>query len=451
VWLALGLVLPVAACDTEDLLQVDEPTFATPETLNKPEGLPTLFAGALGDFQIAYSGSGGDAYLSVVSLITDEFRSSDTFTTRTATDQRTQFPTVQGNTSDAAYNRLQYARRSAGEVADAIAAVSPQGKADTRYHHVRSLEGFAIVALAETFCSNIPISTAVGGAPGEAGMPLTTAQLFDLAITKFDDAISGLATSNVAKVGKARALLNNGQHAAAAAAVSGVPTSFIHFIEHSSNSGRQQNPIYSLQANGRYTVSDVEGTNGLNFRSAQDPRVPWTEDPRGGFDNSIRLFIDQRYPSFGSDVVLADGIEARLIEAEAALRAGNINLWLTRLNDLRADVRALMTARYEAYATKVPGPNNPNQTLALLTDPGSEAARVNLMFRERAFWLYDTGHRLGDLRRLIRQYNRGAETVFPTASYHKGGTYGTDVNFPIPFNESQNPNYDIEMCNTKSA
>jgi hypothetical protein len=451
IWAMALAALPLAACDTDELLEVDDPTFASPNTLRTKAGLPTLYAGALGDFQIAYSGSGGDAFLSVASLITDEFKSSDTFTTRTATDQRDQFPSVQGNTSDAAYNRLQYARRSAQEVALAIEELADDGKADPRYATLKALEAYAIVALAEGFCGAIPISETVAGAPGELGQPQSTSQLFQTAIGIFDQALSANSASNLAKVGKARALLNDGKFAEAATAVADVPTSFIHFIEHSANSGRQNNPLFSLQANGRYTLSDREGANGQPFLTAQDPRAPWTEDPRGGFDNSIRLFIDHRYPSFGSDVVLADGIEARLIEAEAALRAGDVTTWLTKLNELRADVGTLMAARYEGYTTRVPGPNNPTSTLAPLTDPGTADARVDLMFSERAFWLLDTGHRLGDLRRLIRQYNRTESTVFPSGAYHKGGVYGTDVNFPIPFNETQNPNFSLDQCNTKQA
>lgn len=448
--LALLLALPLAACDTQDLLQVDDPTFASPATLQTKEGLPTLFAGALGDFQIAYSGSGGDAFLSVVSLITDEFKSSDTFTTRTATDQRDQFPAVQGNTSDAAYNRLQYARRSAQEVAAAVERLADAKTADPRYAQLKALEGLAIVALGEGFCGAVPLSEAAGGIPGELGDPLTTSQLMQEAVRVFDQALAGSA-SNLAKVGKGRALLNDGKFAEAAAAVAGVPTSFVYFIEHSANSGRQNNPLFSLQSNGRYTLADREGGTGQPFLSAKDPRAPWTQDPRGGFDNSIPLFIDQRYPSFGADVVLADGIEARLIEAEAALKSGNAAVWLSTLNDLRANVRTLMTARYEGYATKVPGPNNPTTTLDPLTDPGNEAARVDLMFRERAFWLLNTGHRLGDLRRLVRQYGRSQSAVFPSGAYHKGGEYGADVNFPVPFNETQNPSFTVDQCITTQA
>jgi len=66
---------------------------------------------------------------------------------------------------------------------------------------------------------------------------------------------------------------------------------------------------------------------------------------------------------------------------------------------------------------------------------------ADVLFRERAFWLYATGHRLGDMRRLIRQYGRDPETVFPTGDYYKGGlTYGEDVNLPLPRREANNPN-----------
>jgi hypothetical protein len=45
------------------------------------------------------------------------------------------------------------------------------------------------------------------------------------------------------------------------------------------------------------------------------------------------------------------------------------------------------------------------------------------------------------MRRLIRQYGRGAESVFPTGSYFKGGVYGTDVNLIPNSAERNNPAY----------
>jgi hypothetical protein len=130
-----------------------------------------------------------------------------------------------------------------------------------------------------------------------------------------------------------------------------------------------------------------------------------------------------------TDSILADGVEAELIKAEAQLRAGNVSGFLATLNALRAN-SAVLTAR--GYTGSLAG----------LTDPGSEVGRQDLMFRERAYWLFLTAHRVGDMRRLIRQYGRGAETVFPTGAYSSNGRtsiYGTDTSFPIPVEELNNP------------
>jgi hypothetical protein len=133
-------------------------------------------------------------------------------------------------------------------------------------------------------------------------------------------------------------------------------------------------------------------------------------------------------------MVLADGIEARLIEAEADLNAGGTN-WLTILNDLRSQVATLMPARIIGYSSKVPGPNNPTTTLAPLTDPGTFDSQLDMIMAERAYWMFITAHRLGDMRRLVRDYGRSQADVFPSGPYFKGGTYGDDVNLPLEFDE----------------
>jgi hypothetical protein len=48
---------------------------------------------------------------------------------------------------------------------------------------------------------------------------------------------------------------------------------------------------------------------------------------------------------------------------------------------------------------------------------------------------------MSDLRRLIRQYGRTQDQVFPTGVYFKGGVYGADVNFAVPDAELINPNF----------
>jgi hypothetical protein len=81
--------------------------------------------------------------------------------------------------------------------------------------------------------------------------------------------------------------------------------------------------------------------------------------------------------------------------------------------------------------------------LAPLTDPGTAAGRVDLLFRERAFWLYLTAHRQGDLRRLVRVYLRAQSAVYPVGPYAGGsGSFGAEIVAPVPsLEQDRNPMY----------
>jgi hypothetical protein len=124
-------------------------------------------------------------------------------------------------------------------------------------------------------------------------------------------------------------------------------------------------------------------------------------------------------------LVLASGVDARLYEAEAKLQGGDLAGMMTILNALRQ-------ARPTIGVTSIPA-------LAALPTPANAADATTLLFREKAFWTFGRGQRLPDLRRLIRQYGRTQDQVFPTGLYFKGGSYGTDVNFPVPASEAVNP------------
>ena len=438
-FLGAGIIsgtLLLTSCTVDKLLEVKDPDTVNPGTLDDPEVLYVVVNGALGDFAVAYDGNGlGDAFLASTAAMSDEVFSSGTFATRTATDRRNQQPPADGNTSDGAYNNLQSARRSLKDAATKVADF--EGKSDERYGELKSLEAYTYIALGEGYCSAIPISDIVEG-EWVYGEPQTVDEIWTDAVDIFDEALAN-GGGNLAAVGKGRALLNLAQYAAAASAVAGVPTTFNYFLHHSESGA--QNPFYSLQGNGRYSLSDYEGGNGLPFRSANDPRVPWIRDPGqpDGFDASYPLYKIKKYNSFGASVVLASGVEARLIEAEAALQGGQIDTWLAKLNELRASVSTIMNAQVEGYPVLTP-------TLDPLTDPGSADARRNLMFYERAFWMFGTGHRLGDLRRLVKSYGLSQNAVYPTGDYHKGGPFGTDVVFPVDFDEGNNPNFDATKC-----
>ncbi len=80
-----------------------------------------------------------------------------------------------------------------------------------------------------------------------------------------------------------------------------------------------------------------------------------------------------------------------------------------------------------------------------LSAPADKASAVQLFFREKALWQYERGMRLGDLRRLVRQYGLTQDKVFPTGVFARNqvpsGNYGTQVALPVPDTERSNPNF----------
>jgi hypothetical protein len=437
----VALTLPLAGCSIDELLEVDDPDVARPGALTTKESLPAILAGAFGDFQVAYGGSNAsEGQINLSGLFTDELLNTESFPTRIEIDTRQ--VEIDNATTQALFRNLARARAAAEFSVRRFEEFDP----NTEGHSASlSLAGFSYILFAENYCSGVPFSTLTDAGATEYGEQQTTQQMFETAIARFDAALAAataagdVSLQRLARVGKARALLGLGRFPDAATAIggtAGVPTSFVFLSEHSSNSGRQENGIFNfIQIAERWTQADNEGINGLPFRSAGDPRTPFIRTPATdlGFDNSTPIFDQLKYPDRDADVVLTSGLEARLIEAEVDLRAGNAAAALATLNALRATP--------PSYATVVGG------TLAPLADAGSPAARENQLFRERAFWLYLTSHRLGDLRRLVRHYGRAEATVFPTGVYERplvGGAYGTDVNLPIPVDEANNPNVAVD-------
>ncbi|HEU4719771.1 MAG TPA: hypothetical protein VFS59_00295 [Gemmatimonadaceae bacterium] len=131
--------------------------------------------------------------------------------------------------------------------------------------------------------------------------------------------------------------------------------------------------------------------------------------------------------------------------ASLALRVGDAVTFLAKLNDARVNAKTYSDA---------PLPPPALAPIPVTDLPVDDVGKQNLLFRKRAFNLYLTAHRLGDLRRLIRQCGRSASTVFPTGAYNPlgaaaGNVYGPDVNLPIPFEETNNPQY--KACIDRNA
>ncbi len=445
---AAALLLGAVACQQE----VTNPSIITPGTINSASALATVRDAALGDFSLAYSGSGADGsqgtegIIMASGLLADEFINSETFPTRIEVDRRA--IEVTNATVTGWFRTLMRARRSTEFAAQEYRALSPDTTKAPGLSEVLSLSGYMYLFFAENYCSGVPVSTIAPSGALVFGPPLTTANLLDSAVSRFAQATAAakaLDTTKVSKsswtqvldlasVGMGRALLdeNPPNFAAAAAAVAGVPTSFVYYIYHSNNNTREWNGVYTAMSfDKRYAVADGEGTNGLHFLTQADGRVP-SFRTGVGFDGATPQWNDGRFLTPNDPDPLSTGAEARLIEAEAALNAGDTVTFLARDNALRANP--------PSYFAPVGGSIAP---LPALTTAGLTSSQVqDLHFQEREYWLWNSGHRLGDLRRLTHPpYGRAPESVFPTGAYFKGGTYGTDYNFPVPFDETNNPNF----------
>lgn len=455
--LALLLFTPIAC---SDWLNVQTPDIINPPDVANAAGAVGQYNGAIGAFTFAKDGDQGgtEGQILVTGVMSDEYFDAETFPTRIEYDSRN--ITEQNATLTSVFFNLAQARVGAEHAAAALKQYAPTPK--NRIGEMFNLAGLTYVMFAENYCSAVPFDERNPDGTVANGQPLSTTQILNLAMARFDSSLAydsgtsagALIQKYTAQVGLGRALLDLGTPVPAAAAVAGVPDTFVYNSVHSTATSREYNGVsyFNGQApngTGRFSVADQEGGVGLNFRSANDPRVQDTLNGFG-FDGKSPLYVLKKYPSATSPVPVANGVEARLIEAEANLGApatlmadlnalrtnGAFDTVRVKKDTVKTDTATVLDTVYRAGRGGVAG-------LAPLTDPGTAAGRLNLLFRERAFWLFATGHRLGDLRRLVRQYGVAIDSVYPNGAYFKGAPtfFGNSTELPVPFQERNNPNY----------
>jgi len=448
------------ACSPSALVDVQNPgTVVDPTQVENATGAIELRTNAL-DAMMHTVGQGGITSVIVMSgTITDELE--DINYAGISGDDRNTLPTVLNkNASGYGYDQIQLTRVQIRQAQQALqkygassSSIPPAWRGE-----LYALEGYTIVWLAELYCSGIPLSESSLSGTQVPTRGLTTDELLSRAIALFDSAMVLGADStryvNLARIGKARALLALGQFAQADTVVQSVPTDFVYGLQPAASGGAGFDIARFYVPGGLFRVRDHEGGNGL----------VWSTDPRTGIDTvgsqtgtmlwAAKYNVD---PSTGvpepttprEDIVfhLADGLEARLIQAEGALAAGD-NSWLTTLNMLRA------TCVGTAACAPIPGLTAAK--LPPLTDPGTPSLRLDTLMKERAMWLYLTAHREGDLRRMARVYSRDPNTLWPTGTIvqpaypplfpnsgaENGTPYGSDTVYGPDVNEHlRNPLY----------
>lgn len=439
-WAGLGgmavalAVVMVAGC--EGVLDVDDPTIVTPDQLTGPQAVPTVLNGLVRDFQEAY-----DDYVRYTSMFTDEMILAGTFQGRVEVDERRVRAENQQITGEL-YEPFQRARQSAEDAVAAFETSLDDPEFESVVPTLREgiargnlIAGYVHLLMAELYCAVVV---------DPAGPALTSDETVQEALT-FLEAAEARASefglpeiASAARVGQARAHLWLGNLTQAADLTNSVNSGFVRLVEYSSNSPEQNNELaqftWGFIQQIRWSVGD--GTTAERDNELYDYFDEWVAqglvdpDPGPGFSSQnavIPVVLQQIYDSQGSDMVLASGWEARMIEAEVQLRTGDPEGAEDVVNDLLTDPTQAFNPMLAVNPGLTMGAFQPVDFTGDLSNDLPQLARA----RAAGLWL--TGERQATSRRFLE--GDGVD-LYPVRD---GGML--DVCLPIPQQEvDDNPN-----------
>ncbi len=452
----------IIACSLGDLVNSDLPSdVRDPNALKTPEGAMASYTGAL----VALADVMGKNYVIESGLLTDELQPGKKGVGNGggafpdigngAIDNRTAHDRLYEGAGGQSYAQLQKVRGHAREAVSALRTYHPTAP-EALVGHLLAIEGMADVLLGELYCSGIPLSLIEFEGDYTIKPGSNTEDVYRQALVLFDSALVLTSDSTrllrFVKLARARAFLGLHELDSAAAAIRDVPTGYIYLLTYASSVEWRVNGFHTVSGGWGLSMVDREGINGLPYITSADPRTI-SDSLADAYNNRVpRKYLPTGSTDPGNNpgtapIVLASGIEARLIEAEAALAAERAD-WLDILNRLRTSCVTV-----DVCPTPSPAGTGGIAGLPPLSDPGLDPlppgktvrdVRIDRIFTERAYWLFLTGHRQGDLRRLVTQYRRAADTVYPIGPWgeYQQTYYGTDINLPVPIKEQEtNPLY----------
>lgn len=404
--IALGLAA-TSACNS--LLSVDNPGRVPDTDLSDPTLAPALEAAAIGTFEcgiIDYAASAG--------MLSGEYWSANGFVDNHPWEWRGVVQIKQGpgtcnysrtTTAMGFYTPLQQARFQLEDTYKRVEAFT-DAQVPTRAKiltEMRAYAGYTYLLLGEGMCSN-----AFDGGPA-----MTQAQTLAIAKDRFTDAIakatalsdpSAQSLLNMALVGRARAELDLGDNASAAADASKVPAGFVRNAEYSQSAQSRENRLYQLTIGGGY-LSVAPAYQGLTVNGVADPRVPVQNQNKLAQDNVTPLWYQEKFTSATANFPIATWEEAQLIYAEAT--GGQAGL--DAINAVRA---------------------KSNIAPLVMSDPNDPVAFESAVLEERRRQLFSQGQRYGDMLR------KGLP--FQTGINRKGQVYSDLTCVPLPDIETQN-------------
>lgn len=414
---SLVIVALLGACNLLDrALNVEAPGVVDARDVATPANAPLIVSGAIADFECALG-----AYIVNGGLLGNELRDGSVTAARFPLDQRTIDASEPYGVNSCAGNPPGiYVPLATAIWTSNNALMLLQGWTDAEVPDRQLLmaraaaySGYSHVLLGEGFC------TAVIDELGPEAQPDA---VFQRAVERFGTAVTAATAAgdddmlNLAQLGRARALVNLGQMAQAAADAQAVldrsPT-YVKQATASTASSRRWNRVGDEFWGGRITVE-------LAYRDVRvdtfpDPRVTVINTNTVGHDNVSEVWLATKIgPARIVDLReeplnIATWREAHLILAEAAT---DPQVTVQHINDLRTYWQLPQFAS---------------------SDPVEIQQQLII---ERSRELFLEGHHLGDLRRF------DLPLVPPVGDpYRQGGLYGSVRCFELPdIERDNNPN-----------
>ncbi|GJG89184.1 hypothetical protein tb265_43650 [Gemmatimonadetes bacterium T265] len=411
--LAAAAAPALNACHDLTSLSQTAPSRVVADQLYVPANAPLLLNSAIGDYECALTN-----YIVAAGLVGDELDDAQLLAVGWDYDRRTISSPLTYYASTACgavqvpglYTPISVARYDGDRLAKAL-----QGWTDAQVPgrqgllaQAQAYAGYSLVLLGEGMCT----------AAIDLGPELSRAQLDSIAEDRFTAAIAAAtaaadtATLNMARVGRARARLDQNKMALALADAALVPDGFVKNATYSAVNARRENLVYTQTYRGNYSTVDSTFRH-VTWNGAPDPRVAVDSTGQVGQDQQTPIFRPAKYPTISTPIPIASWREARLIVAEASLAAGDVTTAVAAINALHA------AAGISPYA-------------------GGTAAQVLAQVQEeRRRELFLEGQRLNDMIRFKVPLVPAPGTPFPV----KGGAYGSQLCFPLPdLERNNNPN-----------